>query len=300
MKRLLVLTAAIGLLAAACAESGPGGLGPVPTTEPPASPSPTASPTGDEPGEPSPTPTPTEAETMTYEVWFASGDGWMFLTHRTEPSDPAVGRASLLALLAGPNELERSAGVSSTVPDGTELLGLSIDDGTATVDLSGEFESGGGSLSVMMRLGQLVYTLTQFPTVDGVLLELDGEPVEVFSGVGLVVDRPMTRRSFEDLLPPIVVESPTIGQEVSSPVTISGTANVFEATVSISIYDAEGNEIVRTFTTATCGTGCRGTYSEAVRFEVDETQPGVIEVYESSAEDGSKLHVVRIDVVLEA
>ena len=298
MKRSLVFIAAIGLLAGACAESGPGGLGPVPTTEPPASPSPTPSPTADEPGEPSPT--PTEGETMTYEVWFASGDGWLFPTHRTEPANPAVGGASLTALLAGPNELERAAGVSSAVPEGTDLLGLSIADGTATVDLSGRFESGGGSLSVMLRLAQLVYTLTQFPTVDRVALELDGEPVEVFSGEGVIVDPPMTRETFEDLLAPIVVESLTIGQRVSSPVTIAGTANVFEATVSIGIYDAEGNEIVRTFTTATCGTGCRGTYSEAVRFEVDETQPGVIEVYESSAEDGSKLFPVRIDVILEA
>jgi germination protein M len=296
VKRLIVLIVALALLAAACAESGPGGLGPVPTTEPPASPSPT--PTADEPGEPSPT--PTEGETMTYEVWFASGDGWLFPTHRTEPANPSIGSASLTALLAGPNELERAAGVSTAAPAGTELLGLSIADGTATVDLSGQFESGGGSLSVMLRLAQLVYTLTQFPTVDRVALELDGEPVEVFSGEGVIVDPPMTRETFEELLPPIVVESLTIGQRVLSPVTIAGTANVFEATVSIGIYDADGNEIVRTFTTATCGTGCRGTYSEAVRFEVDETQPGVIEIYESSAEDGSKLFPVRIEVILEA
>ncbi|HSJ50544.1 MAG TPA: Gmad2 immunoglobulin-like domain-containing protein [Actinomycetota bacterium] len=300
MKRLFVLITALGLLAGACAESGPGGLGPVPTTDPTTSPTSTPSPGPDEPGEPSPTPTSIDGETMTYEVWFASGDGWLFPTHRTGPANPAVGRASLMALLAGPDQLERAAGVSSAVPAGSELLDLSISDGTATVDLSSEFESGGGSLSVTMRLAQLVYTLTQFPTVDRVSLELDGEPVEVFSGEGVIVDPPMTRKTFEDLLPPIVVESLTIGQRVSSPVTIAGSANVFEATVSISIYDAEGNEIVRTFTTATCGTGCRGTYSEAVRFEVDETQPGVIEVYESSAEDGSKLHAVRIDVILEA
>ena len=30
------------------------------------------------------------------------------------------------------------------IPDGTKLLGLSIKDGVATVDLSAEFESGGG------------------------------------------------------------------------------------------------------------------------------------------------------------
>ncbi|MGH2529284.1 MAG: Gmad2 immunoglobulin-like domain-containing protein [Actinomycetota bacterium] len=44
-------------------------------------------------------------------------------------------------------------------------------------------------------------------------------------------------------------------------------ADVFEAAVSIGFLDAAGNEIVRTFTTATCGTGCRGTFSKAVRFD---------------------------------
>jgi len=41
--------------------------------------------------------------------------------------------------------------------------------------------------------------------------------------------------------------------------------------------------IVDTFTTATCGNGCRGTYEANVSFDVSLTQPGVVQVYESSA-----------------
>lgn len=96
----------------------------------------------------------------------------------------------------------------------------------------------------------------------------------------------------------IVVTSPRSGDQVSSPVMIRGNADVFEATVSISILDAAGTEIVRTFTTATCGTGCRGTFSKAVRFDVTETQPGIVRVYESSAEDGTPINVVDIPVTL--
>lgn len=96
----------------------------------------------------------------------------------------------------------------------------------------------------------------------------------------------------------IVVESPQPGASVSSPITISGTADVFEATVSIRILDAAGNEIARTFTTATCGTGCRGDYRKSVSFEVDSEQPGTIEVFEESAEDGSAINVVTLDVTL--
>jgi len=100
--------------------------------------------------------------------------------------------------------------------------------------------------------------------------------------------------------PAIVVITPRPGDQVTSPVTIQGNADVFEATVSISILDSAGNDIVRTFTTATCGTGCRGTFSKAVRFRVGTTQPGIVRVYESSAKDGKPINVVEIPVTLVA
>lgn len=100
--------------------------------------------------------------------------------------------------------------------------------------------------------------------------------------------------------PAIVVTSPRPGDQVSSPVRIRGNADVFEATVSIDILDSAGIPIVRTFTTATCGTGCRGTFSTSVRFAVDTTQPGTIRVYESSAKDGKPINVVDIPVTLVA
>lgn len=309
MKRILVLATILALVGVACAEERSGTLGPVgegPTSEPIAEPSPTAT------SEPSgtPTPTPTEVtpspdpsgETMTYEVWFAAGEGpWLFVTRRTEPFDPAIGSASLRALLDGPTEAERQAGVASAIPAGTELLGLTIEGGLASADLSSAFESGGGSTSMILRLAQLTYTLTQFGSVDAVTFTLDGEPVgDWFSSEGIIVDHPLTRRDFDDWLPPILVERPSIGERVTSPITLSGSADVFEATVSVSVLDEDGEEIARTFTTATCGTGCRGTYTEAVRYRVDHTQPGVVRVYESSAQDGRPVNVVEIPVTLVA
>ena len=110
---------------------------------------------------------------MTFEVWFGYGE-WLFVTERTEPSSPRVGTAAVDALLAGPSAAERAAGLGTSIPEGTELLGLSIDGGVATANLSRTFESGGGSLSMFNRLAQLTYTLTQFPSVHGVNLELEG------------------------------------------------------------------------------------------------------------------------------
>lgn len=98
--------------------------------------------------------------------------------------------------------------------------------------------------------------------------------------------------------PAIVVRTPRPGDEVVSPVEIAGTADVFEARVGIRILDAQGQELAATATTASCGTGCRGVFSAEVSFFVQVRQPGTIEVFEASAQDGAPLHLVSVDVVL--
>jgi hypothetical protein len=297
MKRLIGFVIGLGLLTAACAGQGAVDIPPLDGGSTPSE-TPTTSPQ-------SPSTPPTNGgsngsgETVTYEVWFTRGEH-LFVTSRTQPFTVAVGRAALTALLQGPSDAEAAAGVGSVVPDDTDLLGLNIQDGIATVDLSGEYDDGGGSLSMRMRLAQVVYTITQFDTVQGVEFRLDGDPVETFSGEGIVLEDPQTRADYEDLLPAITVSSPVIGQRVSSPVTIAGTANVFEATVSIWILDEDGDRIVETFVTATCGTGCRGDYSARVEYDVDHDQPGTIQVFESSAQDGRPTKVVKIPVTLTA
>jgi hypothetical protein len=230
-------------------------------------------------------------------VWFTLGDH-LFPVQRTQPATLAVGTVSLQALLGGPTDEETAAGVGTQVPPGVRLLGLSISDGVATVDLSGRFLSGGSAVSEWTRLGQVVLTIGQFTSVKRVTLELDGHPVKTFSIQGQALNRPWETRDFEQLLPAIVVERPEVGQQVSSPVTISGTADVFEATVSLRVLDENGKEISTGFTTATCGTGCRGTFSKELGFSVSHLQRGIVEAFEASAEDGHPINVVDIPVTL--
>jgi immunoglobulin-like protein involved in spore germination/sporulation and spore germination protein len=295
MKRLIAMAATLAALTTACAESGAQPLGPAPSNEP-ESPSSSTSPTGS-PTTPSPSPSPNPTRSMTYEVWF-NYDGFLFVTHRTEPFVPAVGALSVEAVLAGPTNAEIAADVNSAITPGTDLLSLLIDDGVATVDLSEAFTSGETPAIAVGSLSQIVYTLTQFDSIDAVLFEVNGTPLTNFGGYEL--NGPQRRANFADQLPWILVQSPRIGQRVSSPVTISGSANVFEAVVSISVLDEQGRTVASTFTMATCGTGCRGTYSTDVRFDVGTTQPGTIRVYEVSAMDGSQIHVVDIPVTLTA
>ena len=309
MTRLCLVAVAIAaaLSLAACG----GGEEAAPPAGEPAAPAP-AEPAGPAETEP-PATTEPAGETFAFELWFARDAGTLtgedgteialgpllFSSPRTAESTPGVARAALEALLAGPSEVEAAAGVTTAIPEGTRLLGVSIEDGVATVNLSAEYGSGGGSLGMFLRLAQIVYTVTQFPTVEGVLFELEGQPVETFSSEGIVLEGPQTREGYEDMLPAITVATPGIGTRVQSPVRIAGTANVFEANVTVRILDAAGNVLVEDHTTATCGTGCRGDYETQLAFEVAEEQDGLIQLHaDDAAGTGTMPGLVEIPVTL--
>jgi hypothetical protein len=288
MKRLTLSIIAASLLAAACG-SRAGSLGPAPTAEP-TTPSPEPTATSPAPTEsPTTSPTPTTGRQFTFEVWFEVSDR-LFATKRTEPFDVAVAALATAALVDGPSSAEAAAGVSSEVPSGTTFRITALKDSLATIEFDPGFYEGPDDV-VRFRQAQVVYTLTQYATIETVQFTRVGGD-RVFGQQG--------RDDFEDLLPAILVEQPLIGSRASNPVTVSGTANVFEATVSLRILDSAGNEIARTFTTATCGTGCRGGYSVSIAYSIDHEQSGTVEVFESSAKDGSPINVVQIPVILTA
>lgn len=307
MKRLTLisLSLAAGLLLA-FAVTGCGGSDATAVGEVPAgtSPEPSGSdPDGEDPGDGTKedddgtSGEPEPAADVKYRVWFVRGEG-LYAVNRTHEATRAVGAASLSDLLEGPSAAERSDGISSAVPDGTRLLGLAVSNGIAVVDLSSEYESGGGTLSMTARLGQVICTLDQFPSVQGVNFKLDGEPVEVFSGQGIILDKPATCADYEELLPVIVVESPAPGAEIRSGAKVTGTANVFEANV---LYELVVDDTILDdgFTTATCGTGCRGDYSFKLRFAVDEPTDAILIVHDSDAAGvGKPPHEVRVPVTL--
>ena len=132
-----------------------------------------------------------------------------------------------------------------------------------------------------------------------VRFRLDGAPVNVFSSEGIVLDHPVGRSDYAELLPAIVVDKPAPGDRVSSPVTVSGTADVFEANVTVEILGAKGKVVGKTFTTASCGTGCRGSYSVLVTFKVTKEQQGTVVVHDDDAAGtGTPPHSVRVPVTL--
>ena len=179
----------------------------------------------------------------------------------------AVGRGALLELFKGPT----GSGLSTAIPPDTTIKQLSIEDGVARAELSDPLDDA--------ATAQVVYTLTQFASVQAVSF---GEA------------EPIGRADLEDLTPSVLVESPLPGQEVHTPLLITGTANTFEATFNVELVDDAGEVVAKRFVTATSGSGTRGTFATELPFEITKEGPGKLLVFELSAEDGSRIHEQEI------
>ncbi|MFE9021407.1 Gmad2 immunoglobulin-like domain-containing protein [Streptomyces sp. NPDC007808] len=240
--------------------------------------------TPNKPGTPAPPVTSGgESEVLT-SVYFLHGEK-VSPAPRTVTA-PTTAAGALRALLAGPNRYERRHGRTTAIPSGTTLRSVVVRSHVATIDLSGRYDDGGGSLSMQARLAQVVFTATRFPSIHKVQFELDGKPVTAFGGEGIVLNHPVGRVDFEDLAPLVLVESPLIGDSIRTPVRVWGSANTFEAMFKLKITDANGRTAADVHVMATSGTGTRGTFDVTIPYKATSSGAGTLTAYWESPEDG--------------
>jgi hypothetical protein len=194
----------------------------------------------------------TVEQPMGLRLYFLAPDGELVAVSREVEQAPTPGAATLHELTDPPS------GMKTEVPSGLELT---IAEGRANVT---------GAELTPPALAQVVYALTSFPTVRSV----NGK----------------TRADVEEFVPPILVEQPSRGATVTSPLHVTGNANTFEATFNYKLEDANGKPLAKDFVTASSGTGTRGTFDFTIPFSVDAPQDGALRVFERSAEDGSVVH----------
>jgi germination protein M len=215
----------------------------------------------------------TPPETTALRVYFLL-DGKVQPVAREVPKTQAVAGAALGELLLGPTNTESELGLKTSFE--AEWRVLAVDNGVASIEINEPYDQAG--------LAQVVYTLTQFPTVKAV--EIGGKRY--------------TRADFEDETPIILVESPLPYERVDNPLRAMGTANTFEATFQYEVVDPAGKIVDKNFVTATSGTGTRGTFDFRTRPFTSGPGTGALVVFEYSAKDGSRIHEVRIPVRMES
>ena len=88
----------------------------------------------------------------------------------------------------------------SLIPSGTRLLSASVKDGIATLNFSQDFEFGGiNADSYRAQLMQIVYTATEFSTVESVQFLIEGQRKEYMGReeLQILIGSPYTRNNFK-------------------------------------------------------------------------------------------------------
>lgn len=104
----------------------------------------------------------------------------VFATPRTVPKTDATARAALVQLLAGPTTAEEQQGFFTSLNAGVTIQKLTIENGVAKVDFSQQLEyQVGGSCRVSAIRAQITQTLKQFPTVNDVVISINGRTEDI-------------------------------------------------------------------------------------------------------------------------
>lgn len=148
---------------------------------------------------------------------------------------------------------------------------VTIDNGTATVVMPS---------ATADQVAEVVYTLTQFPTV---------QQVDVAGHTGL------TRADEAAYLPVIFVESPASGATVPKTFHVTGSAMVFEATLVVELV-ANGSVVQKATVTASEGAPARGTFDTVISAQTSGA--ATIVAFAPSAADGSPQHKVEVPVTI--
>lgn len=104
---------------------------------------------------------------------------------------------SIENLLKGPNKAERDRGIYSEIPQGTKLISLEETPSKIVINLSGDFEQGGGTDGLYKRLYQLIKTANKNTTLN-VYLYINGKQADVIGGEGIMINQPLNEKSLDE------------------------------------------------------------------------------------------------------
>lgn len=102
------------------------------------------------------------------------------------------------SLVLGPKTNEKAKGVYTEIPAGTNVIYIKEFPDKAIVNLSQEFERGGGTDSLYKRLYQLIKTARHNSNGIPVYLYIEGQRADIIGGEGIMLSQPLSDRSLDE------------------------------------------------------------------------------------------------------
>lgn len=126
-------------------------------------------------------------ETIKVKAYFNNGEmdpefscNKVFPVERKIPKTLAVARAALEELLKGPTDAEKEGQFFTSINPDVKIQSLTIKNGVAKVDFDEQLEfQVGGSCRVSAIRAQITETLKQFPTVENVIISINGRTEDI-------------------------------------------------------------------------------------------------------------------------
>lgn len=214
---------------------------------------------------------------VTVALYFLEG-GALAVSHRSVPA--ASPRFEALAgLFAGPTSSETSAGLTSDMPAGSSLEGLTFLGSVADVDVNAQFFNGATPGTLTAQLAQVVFTLTSFSNVDSVHFLVHSAQIANLDG--LDTSGNLTRADLAGAVHDVLLESPAIGDTATNPLVVSGLAE-FSGTIEMQLTDSTGRLVVDTVATAVPGE----TFTYSYPFTGAAAGSGSFQVFAAPASGG--------------
>lgn len=139
------------------------------------------------------------AKSKTVKIFILDKNGNLRSVNRT--CDTSVEKScfeyAIKELIDAPSKWEKSKGFTSEIPQGTKILSIRDTEGSVLVDLSSNFETGGGAESTYMRVKQVIKTVNANTSTPSYLY-INGRQANVIGGEGIMVKQPLNERSLDE------------------------------------------------------------------------------------------------------
>ena len=133
-------------------------------------------------------------------MYYKDDKGYLVPIMKKIKWEEGIARAALKGITGGTeaDQLIQKSGLYPTIPDGTQILGMTINDGIAKIDLSAEANNCRNAEEERLMVKAIVYTLTEFNNIEAVQIMINGEILKQLK-FGSRTDQPIHRQGINTI-----------------------------------------------------------------------------------------------------